>query len=196
MRKESTHLINDEALYLVGFCIRTSDIPEIYTLISAGGEIDRPILIDNAILFFDAPQLISKALELSTSDLKKLPLPSEEVALTCYIREMLQLIDTESIDESATILNCLNTFFDLIDAVEQALPDNYKHLLYSFADHLTFHREFATFIRAQHLNRITLRQAIDWCIRTISAKSTLLTSQGWVQEFLWSNIREKESSSR
>jgi hypothetical protein len=183
MQDNSTTSIDDEALYLVGFCLNANEHEsDLWTLITSGGDIDRPIVADSKIIFFNDPELAPAALELADNDLKQLGPAPQEVVLVCNVPEMLHLVDTESADETATILNCLNTFFDLLEAVKQPLPPDYKRILYAFADHLTFHREFGTFLEEQQIDQTMLREAIEWCIETIFSRSKFLSLQNWDQE--------------
>lgn len=175
--------VNDEALYLVGFCLSANkQESDLWTLITSGGDIDRPIVADSKIIFFNDPELAPAALELADNNLKQLGPAPQEVVLVCDIPEMLRLVNTENVDETATILNCLNTFFDLLEAVKQSLTPDYKRILYAFADHLTFHREFGAFLEEQHIDRTMLREAIEWCIETIFSRSKFLSLQNWDQE--------------
>lgn len=183
MQDNSTISIDDEALYLVGFCLSANEHEsDLWTLITSGGDIDRAIVTGSKIIFFNDPELAPADLELADNDLKQLGPAPQEVVLVCNVPEMLRLVDTESVDETATILNSLNTFFDLLEAVKQPLPSDYKRILYPFADHLTFHREFGTFLEARQIDRARLREAIEWCIETIFSKSKFLSLQNWDQE--------------
>lgn len=176
----TTYTVNDhEALYLVAFCLSSHDEehPDVYTLITSGGEIDRPIVQHKTIIFFPSQSLASSALTLAEPDLKRLGPPPQEVALVCTPKEMLRLVEDETIDETAEILNNLNTFFDLLAAVKIPLPENYKRMLYDFADHLTFEREFGTFLEEQQIERSALREAMEWLIDTVFSNSRVLSLQ-------------------
>jgi hypothetical protein len=183
MRDEFMTCKDDEALYLMGFCFNPQrDDADCYTLITSGGEIDRPIVADRKIVFFNDPALAPIALSLSDNDMKRLGPAPQEVVLVCDIPEMLRLIETERVDETAAILNCLNTFFDLLQAVKKPLPPDYKRMLYALADHLTFHREFGAYLQEQQIDRVVLREAIEWCMETIFSQSKFLSLQSWNQE--------------
>lgn len=136
-----------------------------------GGNENRPIMVDDKVLFFNEPELASAALGVANPDMKSFGPCPEEVAAIYNISEMLQLIETADIDETATIVDCLNIFDDLLEAVKQPLSPDYKRILYVIADHLTFHREFGTFLEEQHIDRTMLREAIKWCIETVFSRS-------------------------
>ena len=74
------------------------------------------------------------------------------------------------------------TFDDLLEAVKQPLPPDYKRILYAFADHLTFHRELGTFLEEHQIDRAELRGAIEWCIETIFSRSKSLSLQNRDQQ--------------
>lgn len=163
-----------EKLYLFGFRIDPDrEDPEIYTLFIYG-EQERPLVADGYIVFFSQPDLAISALKLCKIDTSQLGMPPTEVALLCDIAEMLHLIRYKDIDDSATILNCLNTVFDLVKATLLPLPNDYKRVLYSFADHLTFEQEFASFLTQHEIERSMIENAIMWCMGAVMSKSKLL----------------------
>ena len=195
MKDHSATFITDEALYLIGFCLRPDeDEADVWILMTSGGELDRPIVAEKKIVFFTTPALALSALTLAEDDLKRLALAPEEEALICDVPGMLDLIETEHVDETATILNCLNTFFDLLRAVKQPLPPDYKRILYAFANHLTFHQEFGTFLAAQQIDRAALREAVEWCLETIFARSKLLSLQNWTKTALRKTAKSKRTT--
>lgn len=165
---------NPETLYLFGFRIDPDkEDPEIYTLFIYG-EQERPLVADGYIVFFSRPELALSALKLCEIDTSQLGMPPAEVALVCDIAETLHLIRYKDIDESATILNCLNTVFDLVKAILLPLPNDYKQVLYSFADHLTFEQEFASFFTQNEIQRSMIENAILWCMGAVMSKAKLL----------------------
>jgi hypothetical protein len=163
-----------EKLYLFGFRIDPDrEEPEIYTLFIYG-EQERPLVADGNIVFFSRPDLILSALKLCEIDTSQLGIPPTEVSLVCDIAETLHLISYKDIDDSATILNCLNTVFDLVKATSVPLPNDYKRVLYSLADHLTFEQEFASFLTQNDIKRSMIENAIMWCMGAVMSKSKLL----------------------
>jgi len=159
-----------------------------------GGDENQPIMVDGSILFFEEPELAPAALELSAADMKHFGSTPDEIAAIYDISEMLQLIQTADIDETATIVDCLNVFDDLLKAVKRPLPPDYKSILYAFADHLTFHREFGTFLEQKQIDRAKLREAIEWCLETIFSRSKLLSLQSWTKEALQNTIKTKRKT--
>ena len=92
----------------------------------------------------------------------------------CDFAEALYLIESEDKDESATIINCINTLSDLLPATGLKLPADCKTILAKFADHLTFHREYGEFLRRENLARSAIRDAVFWCLGCIAAKAKFL----------------------
>lgn len=163
-----------EGLSLVGFRIdSTQENPNIFTIIVYNGK-DSPVLIDDQIAFISKPEHVSSVYDLLSSQVKALGPPPTKVDLVCDISETLSLIKHKDKDDAAIILNCLNTFFDLLNAAEVDLPTEYQSVLYKFADHLTFSREFAGFIAEQHIERSLLVHAVIWCVGAITVKAKLL----------------------
>ena len=164
-----------EALWLIGFRINPErEDPEIYTLI-AHRDKDRPLVVDNQIVFFTRPELAIKALELADPNIKKLGPPPKDVDLVCDLAETLYLIDSKDIDPSATIINFLNTLFDLVAAIDTPIPSEYKQVLYSFADHLTFNRGYGKFLTQQKISRSMIINAIYWCVGAVFCNTHTLT---------------------
>ena len=163
-----------EGLSLVGFRINsTGNNPDIFTIIVYNGK-DSPVLIDNQIAFISKIEHVSGMYDLLDDRVKALGPPPIEVDLVCDIPETLHHIKHKDKDEAAIILNCLNTFFDLLNAVEVNLPDEYQSVLYDFADHLTFNREFTDFIAEQNIARNLLVDAVTWCVGAITVKAKLI----------------------
>lgn len=195
MENKSSYSASNEMLYLIGFH-RNLDSKEIdlYTLMTFGGDENQPIMVDGCILFFDEPELASAALELVNTHMKRFGPPPDEIAAIYDISEMLQLIQTEDIDETATIVDCLNVFDDLLKAIKQPLPPDYKRMLYAVADHLTFHREFGTFLAEHQIDRVELRKAVEWCLETIFSRSKLLSLQSWTKAALRNTVKPKRKT--
>jgi hypothetical protein len=165
---------DEEILLLVGFRLDPDrEDPEVYTLILED-EKDRPLVANDQILFFNKPELAPGALELSDPDFKRHGPPPKEVDLVCDVAECLYLITSENADPSATIINALNIIFDLVQATKLPMPAEYKRALYTFADHLTFHREFSDFANQPDMTRSILRDGILWCIGAVVSKARLL----------------------
>ena len=169
-----TSPVNKEELWLFGFRIDPDrESPDVYTLILHGDK-DRPLVADGQIVFFSRLELASSALNLGGIDIEQLGSVPKDVDLLCDLAKTLYLINSENIDPSATILNCLNTVFDLVRATGLSVPIQYKRVLYALADHLTFNREFSNFLFQENIARSTITDAILWCIGAIVSKAKLL----------------------
>ena len=165
-----------DTLWLIGFYLDPdAERPDIYTLFRPGDE-DKPLVSGGYVVFFSELALAPKAAELCDVQITTpVSLFAEDVDLECYVAESLYLINSQDTDSSATIVNFLNTLFDLVKATQLPMPAEYKRVLYAFADHLTFNREFSTFFAQQSISRSMITNAILWCIGAVVAKSKLLT---------------------
>ncbi len=165
-----------ESIYLIGFKIYPGEKEQdLYTLFIFGEE-EKPLMVDNHMVFFNKVELASIALSLGDDQVKRFTPAPKEVALTCDITRMLHLIEVENFDSSSIILNCLNTIFDLVKATKRPMPIKYKRILYELADHLTFEREYSNFIIEHNISRATIINAILWCFGAILSKAKVLNS--------------------
>jgi hypothetical protein len=165
---------DDEFLYLIGFRLNSQSVhPEIYTLLIYGGN-DRPIKLDNQIIFFNYPEQVSQIWQLCGSDVQKLGQPPSNVELVIDVAKTLYLINHENTDFTNTILDCLNMLLDFVKAAETAIPELYRSPINSLADHLTFEHNFSSFFSENELNRSLISDAILWCIGAILVKSKVL----------------------
>lgn len=175
MKKYSS--ADDEGLALIGFRLDPDrDNPEVYTLIVYGGK-DRPILVQDRIVLFSSPELVFHAYELGDANVKRLGPPPSSPSLVCDVAEMLDIIGNRNTDESSVILNCINTMLDLLDPGKTPIPPGYKQLLFSFADHLTFDREFASFLNRNNIEREKIISAITWCVGAIVVRARFLSTR-------------------
>jgi hypothetical protein len=168
----------EESIYLIGFKIYPGKKEQdLYTLFIFGEE-EKPLMVDNHMIFFNKVELASMALSLGDDRVKRLTPTPKKVALTCDISRMLNLIEVENFDSSSTILNCLNTILDLVKATKRPMPIKYKKILYKFADHLTFEREYSNFITEHNISRVAIINAILWCFGAILLKAKVLNRSG------------------
>lgn len=159
---------------LIGFRIAPENVqPELYTLLLSDGE-DQPVLIDGEIAMFGKPSLASKAMELAGIDDARLGPPPREPDLVCDLAETLYLIHSEDVDQSASILNVLNTLLDLVAATRIPIPPESRRILHALADHLTFAREFGEFIDQDSITRSAVKDALLWCVGAVVAKARIL----------------------
>lgn len=155
-----------------------SEFQSIYILMVIDDE-DTPIMYNEKIIFFSYLQLCSAVLELASTDRNTFYSCPQNVALVCDISAMITILESEDIDETATILNCLNLLFDLLKAINFNLRKDYERLLYDLADHLTFEREFVVFLEENKISRSNLIEAISLCINNVFMRSIVLTPDGY-----------------
>ena len=159
---------------LVGFRLSPeSENPDWYTLFTYGQK-DIPVKDNDQVVFFKSLDLVDRAYALFDDNIKGLFPPPLELDLICDVAEILYIINNEDRDESATIVNGLNTIFDLLKATQMNLPSEYKEILYRFADHLTFNREFAAYLNQNAVTREAITNAIIWGIGAITIRSRIL----------------------
>ena len=165
----------EKLLWLFGFRIDSdTEIPNLYTLI-VYGEQEPPLVAGGQLVFFTSPELAINALQLCNIDVSQLRNPPTQIASICDIAETLYLLDAEDIDESGTMLNCLNALLNLVETTLTPMPTEYEQVLYALADNLNIEEEFASFLAEEDIQRSEIVNAILWCVGAITAKSRLLT---------------------
>jgi hypothetical protein len=163
-----------EGISLVGFRLSPdSENPDWYTLFTYGEE-DIPIRDNDRLVFFKSVDLIDRAYAMFDNSIKRLYPPPSEIDLVCDVADMLYVVNHQDSDGSATILNGLNTIFDLLKAIRMSLPAEYKDILYRFADHLTFNREFGAYLSQNAVTRQAITNAILWAIGAITVRSRIV----------------------
>ena len=164
-----------DSVYLIGFRINPdSEAPEFYTLVDCSGDKDRTLTVDNDLIFFAKLEQKQQAFELFSKNIKKGFAVSDEVDLVADLAGALYLIENEDLDDSAIILNLLNTIFDLLYSADKQLSDDKKSLLWGFADHLTFEKEFKQYLSSNSINRQSIIDAILWSVGAIVSRSKIL----------------------
>jgi hypothetical protein len=175
MEKQNQIPHNDVEFYLIGFRLNPdNESPELYTLIISEDDDYKPLLASGCILFFSKPELAADALKSSQQKNTKIYNVPKNIELVVDVAETLYLLESEDIDLTATILNCLNTLDDLIKAIKLTVPEHYKNILYKLADHLTFNQEYSSFFSKQNISRSSAIDEILWCLGTITIKSKIL----------------------
>ncbi|RWY48555.1 hypothetical protein [Mucilaginibacter gilvus] len=134
-------------------------------LLFLAGDIDKPLLLDKKLCVYTKESMIDKLSNIGILILNSNVL--EEVDFTINISQVLKLITLNSIDNNAVIINALNTAFDVLNALEIDFPKDYKSILFSFADHLTFNRRYGAFFVRNNLSRRQLIEATSWLLETI-----------------------------
>ena len=163
---------------LIGFRIDPdSESPDIYTLMTYGAR-EVPIVVDGKILFFTSVSSVKVAYDFFSEEVKSVASVPSGTDAICDVAKALHIINHQDLDESATVINCLNTLFDLVAATQLAIPTAYKKLLYDLADHLTFDQNFAEYMTRLNLKRGEITNAVLWCIGAIVVDSKVLESNG------------------
>jgi len=165
-----------DGIALIGFRLQADSVnPDFFTLM-AYGERDFPVRDGVQIVFFTEPALAAKVCEYWPEEIRRLAKASLEIDLVCDVAKALHIIKNEDQDDSSILLNCLNTFFDLVVATGHACPKGYERALSRLADRLTFEREFATFLEQEHVSRSDILDAFLWCMGSIAANAKLITN--------------------
>jgi hypothetical protein len=173
MKRQSSSIGHIDGIALVGFRLNPdSQSPDVFTLVTYG-DCDSPVQEDGEILFFTEPALALKAYERYAEDIRAVLPPPTKVDLVCDIPAALWIVESQDRDESATVLNCLNTIFDLVRATGFDWPADYKRVLFSLADYLTFHRDLTPFLDEQG-NRTQVINALLWCIGGVMVRAKLI----------------------
>jgi hypothetical protein len=160
-------------LVLVGFRLDGEyDGAQFYSLLSVGGDNERPIMAGGRLLFFTQPELAAKALALD-AELAKLAPPPMEVETFCDIAEALHLINAQDVDPDSVVLDCLLIFDDLVRATKLHMPDRYQGLLTELTARLTEGKQLGK-IFASHFLREHVEDALLWCIGAIVVKSRMI----------------------
>lgn len=172
--KEKTEQSEIDGISLIGFRINPdSEAPEFFTLL-VGGEKDTALMVDDNLAFFIEFEQKQQAFELLDKQIRQdFPVPNE-VDLVADLATTLYLIENETLDDSAIILDCLNTIFDLLHTLNKNLSDERKNLLWKFADHLTFEKDFGQYLISNSISRDSLIDALIWCVGAIVSKSKVL----------------------
>jgi len=163
-----------DGVAIIGFRIFSGNI-DLYTLITYGRtDEDFALTSDDKIVFFESIEFASEAFNLFGDSIKKIASVPNSIELVCDIPLVVDLIKHETTDDSATILNCLNTFFDLILAIHAETPKKYKKILYDFANYLTSDTDLDAFFGKSKDKRNEAVEAFTWCVGAIMLSSKIL----------------------
>ena len=160
-------------LDLVGFRIEPDIFePQLYTIYVEG---DRPILCEGQPILFTRPELAEAALQKSDCGAAAFgPAPSELDTVLDFTDAIYTLNEKDEA-ENAGLLDCINILLDFCNCIDQPVPVAYRSCLESLADHLTFNKEFASFLDERKISRDEVTDAIFWCIGMIIYWMKLLT---------------------
>ena len=166
--------MHHEELVLVGLRLDPRHAgTQFYTLLAVGGDNERPVTANGALIFFARPELAGKALAMD-GDLSRLGPAPQEMETFCDIAQTLHLVNAQDSDPEGVILECLLVFDDLVRATQLHMPDRYQGLLTELAARLTERTPLRAIFR-NHALREHVEDALLWCIGAIAAKSTFLT---------------------
>ncbi len=164
-----------EELYLIGFRLDPfAEGPQLFTLIAAGAENDRPLMANGRILFFRKPEHAARALALSDNDMKKLGDAPTELELFCDVAEVLHLVNAQTADPEGLILECIGCFDDLIRAAKVNVPADYMGVLAAMGERLAESQEFGALFTEQGIDRERVEDALIWCVGAITVKAKVI----------------------
>jgi hypothetical protein len=174
-RRIMRSLKNIDGVALIGF--RTcpdSEKPEFYTFITYGEE--EVALSENGYLvFFNSLSDTAKLFQLFGGLVtERFSAPTETNAV-CDIALVLNLLENKESDQDGEILYCLNTIFDLFNSIDLQIPEDKKAILYGLADHLTFEKEFASYLEKSSMSRRQIIDLLLWGFGAILSRSKLVT---------------------
>lgn len=139
-------------------------------LIFFTGETDRPLVVNNRVCFFSREVFLEMLNNIGISiSSKKLDI---EIDYLVDMNKVLKLISFNSLDRDATLVISINTLLDMFYPLNIKLPNEYKHVLYSFANHLSFNKRYGSFFKENDISRIDLVNAITWLSGTILLNSS------------------------
>jgi hypothetical protein len=163
-----------EELVLVAFRVDGDhDGPQFHTLLSVGGDNERPLIANGKLLFFSRPELAGQALLLD-ADLQRLAPAPTEVETFCDVAETLHLVNSQDLDPDGVVLDCLLVFDDLVRATKIHMPDRYQGPLTELTARLTEGASLAQ-IFTSHFLREHVEDALLWCIGAIAAKARIMS---------------------
>ncbi|MEM7514423.1 MAG: hypothetical protein AAF388_26080 [Bacteroidota bacterium] len=131
-----------EEYFFIGLRIHEENPdPEYYILVFVGGEKDAPLTDDGKFLLFREGPFRKYVQE--NFGINILPKEFvEEIGMVCELGSSLDLLRNYSYDNSAEILNTLNTLLDVIECLRLPMDKQAFRILEKLADHLTFSREY------------------------------------------------------
>jgi hypothetical protein len=144
--------ISDEASQPDFYCIKISNTCRDYYL-----------CVNSKLLIFKDAGLVPDVGARLLREQRIVNVVTSEPDLICDLPGALRLITEEDVDDRAVILNFLNAAFDIVRQVGCVIPGWAERDLYKIADHLTFNKEFSSFLRAENLMRDELCNAICLC---------------------------------
>jgi hypothetical protein len=161
---------DDERLVLIGIrCDPDTAVADFYSLFVWGGK-DRPLRADGRILLAGDPRSAPRIAQLADEDVVAFPVPTTP-DVTCDVAMALHLLGSGDSDDRSSLLNCLNTLFDLVEFTEVPWPDGFRRPLVKLADHLTFDPRFGELLATGEFDRRTAVDGVLWCLGAVLASA-------------------------
>ena len=163
-------------LWLIGLRL-DADIacPTFYTLLI--GEEQQPLIRDQQLVMCAE---IGQFIDLSEGTdlgLSRQWLEQVEVELVCDIAEALYIVEQGDHDEDATVVNCLNTLFDLIKATNGTIPAAYRQHIEDLADHTTFSKSVGDFFQSSTELRGVIIEGLVWCVGWVMTHAHIVNTR-------------------
>jgi hypothetical protein len=146
--------------------------PQLYTLLAVGGDNERPLIADGALLFFRNPADAEAALKLDASMARLGPVPGEVESL-CDVAEALYAVNSQDTDTHGTVLDCLLVLDDLVRATRLHMPERYQGILTELAARLTEGKQLKQIFSNSSL-RDHVEDALLWCVGAIAVKMRIV----------------------
>lgn len=158
-----------ERIYVMEFLF--SDKKKVYNLMVFGEDDNYALMQNKRLLFF---QCFQEAIHYYTvNKLSKNFDLEKEIALSCKLPVVLNIVKEKEIDKNASVLNCINIFDDLLKTLKLEFPVRYKKSLYKMADYLTFRKDVTEFFNSTGYKRDFIIKGI-LKIEQIIVKNTII----------------------
>ena len=132
-----------------------------------------PLIVEERILFFTDRSLLSEGLNLGAIDATQYVYDEEEI-FTVYYALAIELLTNGGRDETAVILNLLNTFDDFLIGLKITIPSEFKSEIYSIANFLTFDKSLSDYFQESTEARARVIKSVQWCLGAILSKAKIL----------------------
>ena len=142
--------------------------PQLYTVLAVGGDHERPLVADGAVLVFRNAQDAEAAVKLDASMASLGPVPAE-VELMCDVAEALYVVNSQDADAHGTVLDCLLILDDLVRATRLHMPERYQGILTELTARLTEGKQLKQIFSNASL-RDHVEDALLWCVGAIVVK--------------------------
>lgn len=147
--------------------------PDLYTLLAVGGDNERPLTSEGAIVFFTRPELAEKSLKLDPSMTGIGPAP-QQVESLCDVAEALHLVNSQNDDRDGVVLDCLLILDDLVRATRLHMPERYQGVLTELAARLTERQQMGKIFSNPSL-RNHVEDALLWCVGAVTVKARVIS---------------------